>query len=173
MTVDGRVDNRGPGNSGFLIIRSNCKTEVFMDTMVSLISLVLVGRSDQILWNILIDEKVFRQLHFETLTTQLFVAGAQVNLKYKTKRSDLPKDHFMVHASWTTDQFDKVEKFWNIDHWYFSNEKCPNYFNRSLLPDLKERKWHIRDKTQPQEKKLKDLGIVRDSTNGTYEREEK
>ena len=172
MTVDGRVDNRGPGNSGFLIIRSNCKTEIFMDTMVSLATLVLVGRSDQILWNILMDEKVFRQLHFETLPTTHFISGFQVNIKKGTKRENLPKEHFLVHASWTTDQFDKVEKFWNIDHWYFSDEKCPNYFDRNLLPDMVERKWHIRDKTQAQEKKLKELNLVRDSKNGTYERKE-
>ena len=172
MTVDGRVDNRGPGNSGFFIIRSNCKTRVFMDTMVSLISLVLVGRSDQILWNILIDEKVFRQLHFETLSTQLFISGFQVNIKKETKRDNLPKDHFMVHASWTTDQFDKVEKFFNIDHWYFSKEKCNKYYDWNLLPDMAERKWHIRDKTQPQEAKLKKLNLVRDTSNGTYARHE-
>ncbi|ETO09748.1 hypothetical protein RFI_27627 [Reticulomyxa filosa] len=47
MPCDGRLDNVGPGNSGFIHIRSNCKTRVFMRTMIHYIGLVLRGRSDQ------------------------------------------------------------------------------------------------------------------------------
>lgn len=142
--------------------------KMFMNTMINLIGLIMTGRSDQMLWNTLLQEKAFRMVNFETLTTDHFISGFQVNLARKTKRADLPEDHFIVHASWTTDQWDKIEKFYNIDHWYFTEEKCPKWYNFDQLPDLAERKWHIRDKTQEQEQKFKALGLFRDSTNGTY-----
>src|SRR5690606_15889092 len=72
MSVDGRNDIRGPGNSGFVVIRSNCKTKIFVNTMINLLYIILVSRSDQILWNALLQEKVFRQLNFNTLSTDQF-----------------------------------------------------------------------------------------------------
>lgn len=173
MTIDGRFDTRGPGNSGFFIMRSNCKTKMFMSTMISVIVLVIVGRSDQVLWNVLIDEKIFRQMHFEALPTKLFLGGPHVNIKpgkKQTTRKDLPNDHILVHVCYTTDQFDKIMKLANIDHWYFTQDKCPQYFNHTLLPDLKDRMWYIRDKQVDQEKQLKKWGYVKDSTNGKYSR---
>lgn len=166
MSVDGRFDARGPGNSGFVMIRSNCKTKMFMSTMMSLISLVIIGRSDQVLWNVLIDEKIFRQMHVEMLPIKLFVNGNHVSIKRskQTKRDDLSSDHITVHACWTTDQFDKIEKFWNTDHWYFSQTKCPSHYNISLVPDLKSRNSVVRAKQELQEQKLKELGIVKDTS---------
>ena len=87
--------------------------KMFMNTMINLIGLIMTGRSDQMLWNTLLQEKAFRMVNFETLTTDHFISGFQVNLARKTKRADLPEDHFIVHASWTTDQWDKIEKFYN------------------------------------------------------------
>ena len=191
MSVDGTMGLRGPGNSGFFIVRSNCKMKMFMNTMVSLIGLIMTGRSDQMLWNTLLQEKQFRMINFETLTTKKFISGFQINLARKTTRNQLPSNHFIVHASWTTDQWDKIEKFYNTDHWYFTQERCPKWYNFDYLPDLAERKWHIRDKvyihittlclyyhtfcllifvkqTQEQELKFKALGLFRDTTNGTY-----
>ena len=173
MSVDG-VDSvdamNGPGNSGFFIVRSNCKMKLFMDTMVSLIGLIMTGRSDQMLWNTLLQEKQFRQISFEMLTTQHFISGFQVNLRKKTKRDQLPKDHFIVHASWTADQWDKIEKFWNTDHWYFTQEKCPKWYSFDALPDLAERSLRFRNISQEQELKFKELGLFRDSTNGNTNR---
>ena len=141
-----------------------------MNTMINLIGLIMAGRSDQMLWNSLIQEKQFRMMHYELLTTKLFISGFQVNIAHGTKRHQLPENHFIVHASWTTDQWDKIEKFYNIEHWYYTQEKCPKWYDFEMLPDLAERKWHIRDKTQPQEQKFKKLGLFRDSTNGIYEK---
>lgn len=170
MSVDGRMDFRGPGNSGFLFIKTGCKTKRLLNTMIKLIGLILVGRSDQILWNMLLDEDIFRQIHFELLDTSYFICGYQVNLQRGIKGGKFPETSTIFHASWTTDQFDKIEKFYMTNHWYFNQEKCPSIYKYELLPDLKERKWHIRDKTQEQEQKFKQLGIFRDSTNGVYER---
>ena len=36
------------------------------------------------------------------------------------------------------------------------------------MPDLKDKKWHIREKTQEQEKKLLKIGLVRDTSNGHW-----
>lgn len=168
MTVDGRMDFRGPGNSGFLFIKTGCKTKRFLNTMIHLVGLIMVGRSDQILWNMLLDENIFRQLHFELLSTKYFICGFQVNLERGIRGGKLPETSIIMHASWTTDQFDKVEKFYMTDHWYFNQEKCPSLYKYELLPDLKERKWHIRDKTQEQEKKFLELGLFRDTTGGKY-----
>lgn len=168
MMVDERHDRRGPGNSGFYIVRSNCKTKVFMQTMIKLIGAVLVARSDQILWNTLINEKLFRMVTFQTLSQDYFVGGNQINIAYETKREDLPNDTMLIHACWTTDQFDKIEKFWNVEHYYFTKERCPHLWEYEMMPDLKDKKWHIRAKTQEQEAKLLKLGLVRDTSNGHY-----
>lgn len=168
MMVDERNDRRGPGNSGYYIVRSNCKTKVLMQTMIQMIGAVLVARSDQILWNTLINEKMFRMIEFRTLSRDYFVGGNQINIKYGTKREDLPGNTVMIHACWTTDQFDKIEKFYNVEHYYFTNETCPHLYDYKLTPDLKDKKWHIRAKTQEQEAKLMKLGLVRDSSGGHY-----
>lgn len=168
MMVDERNDKRGPGNSGFYIVRSNCKTKVFMQTMIKLIGAVLIARSDQILWNTLINEKLFRMINFQTLSTNYFIGGNQINIAYGTTKEDLPKQTILIHACWTTDQFDKIEKFWNVEHYYFTQEKCPHLYDHNLIPDLKTKKWHIRIKTKEQEEKLLNLGLVRDSSNGFY-----
>ena len=168
MMSDERNDRRGPGNSGFYFIRSNCKTKVFMQTMIKLIGAVLTARSDQILWNTLINDKQFRMIHFETLSGEHFVGGNQINLKYGTKREDLPDDVLLIHSCWTTTQFDKIEKLWNVQHYYFTKDKCPSLYDENLRPDLKDKKWHIREKTQEQEQKLLKLGLVRDSSNGQW-----
>ena len=107
--------------------------------MIKLIGLILVGRSDQILWNMLLDEDEFRQIHFELLDTKYFICGYQVNLERGIKNGKLPDAATIFHASWTTDQFDKVEKFYMTDHWYFNQEKCPSIYKYELLPDLKEK----------------------------------
>ena len=129
MMVDERNDKRGPGNSGYYIVRSNCKTKVFMKTMIKLIGAVLVARSDQILWNTLINEKMFRMLNFQTLSNDYFIGGNQINIKFKTKKNDLPSTTMLIHACWTTDQFDKIEKFWNVEHYYFTKQKCPHLYD--------------------------------------------
>ena len=137
--------------------------------MIELIGLIMVGRSDQVLWNMLLDEYVFRQVHFETLDTQFFICGYQINLDRGVYGGTLPDTAVIVHASWTTDQFDKIQKFVMSDTWYFSAEKCPILYSYELLPDLKERRSVIRDKMQAQEKEFKERGLFRDSTNGIYE----
>ena len=141
--------------------------------MIKFIGTVIVGRSDQILWNFMMKEKYFQHnigLKFDILDTNYFVGGYQVNLKRKTSRKDFahPKDHYIFHASWTTDQFDKIEKFYNINHWYFNDKLCPNIYDKNMLPDLKNRAWEIRIKTKDQEKRLLDLGICVDSSNGYF-----
>lgn len=173
MSKDGRNDFRGPGNSGFIYIKSNCKTLLFMNAMIEMIGAVIVGRSDQILWNFMMKEEYFKNkigLKFDILDTNYFIGGYQVNLKKGTKRKDFKyeNDHYIVHASWTTDQFDKIEKFYNLNHWYFNDEQCINIFETKLLPDLKDRAWEIRKKTSEQEKRLLELGICIDSSNGQF-----
>lgn len=168
MMVDERNDRRGPGNSGYYIVRSNCKTKVLMQTMIRLIGAVLVARSDQILWNTMINEKMFRMIHFATLSRDHFVGGNQINIKYETKKEDLPEETVLIHACWTTDQFDKIEKFLNVQEYYFTEKRCPHLYDYKLTPDLKHKKWHIRAKTQRQEAKLMELGLVRDTSNGHY-----
>eukprot|EP01083_Nonionella_stella_P074872 203227_1 len=168
MMVDERHDRRGPGNSGYYIVRSNCKTKVFMQTMIKLIGAVLAARSDQILWNTMINEKMFRMINFETFSQQHFVGGNQINIKYGTKKEDLPLTTLLIHACWTTDQFDKIEKFWNVEHYYFTQDKCPHLYDYNMMPDLKDKKWHIREKTQEQEAKLMELALVRDTSNGYW-----
>ena len=118
----------------------------------------------------IVKRKIISSNQFSNINNTIFYIWISSNIAHKTKRANLPNpdSHFIVHAGWTTDQWDKIEKFYNIDHWYFTQEKCPKHYDFDILPDLAERKWHIRDKTQEQEQKFKSLGLFRDSTNGTY-----
>merc|ERR1711994_1207273 len=95
------MDLGGPGSSAMVFIKSGCKTKRFMDTMVHLIGLVMMGEL-QTLWNALLDEDVFRQLHFETLDGSFFVDGE------KTKVTD---EGLMVYSASGSmvDEFDRVE----------------------------------------------------------------
>ena len=167
MSNDGRMDKKGPGNSGFFMIRSNCKTRIFMDTIISLIGLVFVGRSDQMLWNILIDERVFRMINFEVLNSDLYINGNRASKDKYIAELNLD-DIILFHSSWTMDIFDKIDKFNKLDTWYFTKDKCNAYFDDTILPDLKTRKWFVRNKTQEQEIRLKKLGYVIDTSNGVF-----
>lgn len=166
MLDDQRMDRAGPGNSGFFIVRSNCKTQVFMQTMIKLIGVTLATRSDQLLWNTLINEKMFRMINFETFSREYFASGNMINLLRKTRKEDLPPNALLVHACWTADQFDKIEKFHNIGHYYFTEQLCPQFFAHELKPDLRDRRPGVRQKQyeQNQELKLKSLDLVRDTS---------
>ena len=67
MAFDGRGDSKGPANSGFIYLRSNCKIKIFTDTLVHYIGLVLIGRSDQRHWNLFLREYDFRLVNFRQI----------------------------------------------------------------------------------------------------------
>merc|ERR1719242_2524802 len=111
MSVDDRRDFRGPFNSGCIWIKSGCKTKVFMETMMHLIGLVIVGRSDQLLWNMLIQENVFRQIHVETLSDRFFMGGYQIDVNRSSiQKGWILNTALLLHVSWTDDQWQKLEK---------------------------------------------------------------
>ncbi len=123
MANDGRFDSKGPGNSGFIHIRSNCKTKVFVDTLLEYIILLLRKNSDQRLWNAMIREYDFRQLIFGLLPPHKFIGGYQWG--NGRKRGDrISKDIWMLHASWTTTHFDKITKFKTVSAWFLEDPRC-------------------------------------------------
>ena len=139
-------------NSGFIFMISNCKTRIFMDTMVKYVGLTFIdklGIDDQILWNLLINDQHFRQINVAILDPNKFVNGNQVNLMHQNNNNDY--SNFLVfHASWTYDIYDKIEKFYIMNSFNVINKQCLNYIginNESMLdliPKLSKRK-HKRD----------------------------
>eukprot|EP01084_Bolivina_argentea_P194651 334010_1 len=112
MQYDARYDIFGPGNSGFLFIKSNCLTKIFMESMIDYISVILHGNHDQVLWNFLLHWKPFRQINFKLFDEDLFLNGYKVNIhgghdedlfeewfEYKLNIENRNK-YYMFHASW-------------------------------------------------------------------------
>ena len=154
MSSDGRSDEKGPGNSGFLFLRSNCKTKVFAETLWNARSQI-DGSSDQLFWNTLLDDRVFRQMHFTILDEQLFANGHSITL---ARGGTLHSEHFIFHASWTRDIFDKIEKFWNTQHFYYTPQLCA-YYDERMIVDVSKRKVNNRE----QEDKFLQLGLFKKS----------
>merc|ERR1712129_630265 len=80
--------------------------------------------------------------------------------------AQMSEQTLLVSASRKMDVFDQIETLWTSDLWLFDALHCPALFVQELLPDLAQRKEHIREKRQAQEKKFKELGIFRDSIHG-------
>eukprot|EP01083_Nonionella_stella_P084615 234290_1 len=130
-------------NTGFMFIESNCKTKIFMETMMSLFGLIFSDSydkngqkiDDQILWNMMVNQRLFRQINIAILNKQYFINGNTVNLHHNTTRADLQQEHFVFHASWTANPTEKLHKFYNINHFYFTKKKCPKYFDVDIAPN--------------------------------------
>ena len=132
MVCDGRLDSIGPGNSGFIHLRSNCKTKIYMETIMHYIGLVISGRSDQRVWNMILTSYDFRQMHFEMLPPDKFFGGHQWG--NGRKRGDqLSKDIWFMHASWTLNHNGKITKFEMLDYW-FLNQTC-QFYGMAKIPD--------------------------------------
>ena len=135
-----RWDIKGFGNTGTILMRSNCKTKTFMNTMMEYISFIY-KRGDQGAFNFFLNWKPFRQVIFKLLDQRLFVGGNDV-------KEDFIKENggfYMIHAFSVADHFDKIWKFNLVGEWYFSQEKCPHLFNESLLPHIEDRDEKLRD----------------------------
>ena len=137
--IDPRWDGDGPANTGFVVMRSNCKTKLFMLKIMEHI-LVVHAKIDQWTFNFFLHWKPFRQIQYSLLDRDRFIDGANLVLRQK-KPEDFP--HFervvAVHASWTTNHLDKIIKFNQVGHWYFTEEQCPEHFDHELVPDLSDR----------------------------------
>lgn len=153
MSHDGRFDNVGPGNSGFVSIKSNCKTQIFLQTLLKYIGLVLRGRSDQVVWNMFLREYDFRQIVFELLNPEKFVSGYYKHCNVFSdsnkccylkgyqwgnpgRREMFPSDPWIIHAAWTNQHFFKITKFKKVGYWYL-NETCP-FWIENIIPEHKE-----------------------------------
>lgn len=121
MMPAGRMDGRGPGNSGFCFIKSNAKTKIFTQTMVNLIPLNIYHSSDQLLWNELLHHRNFAQLHHENVPRALFL-GLYMGIKELT---GWPKNtpppiilHFISTGTKPSDKKDarmKTAGVWKLD----------------------------------------------------------
>lgn len=136
MTSDGRVDYKGPGNSGFVKVLSNCKTKIFLQTLFHYIGVVLWGSSDQFAWNMFLMEYDFRQISFSLLPPTKFVNGHQFGLHKKQTKQQVSNDVWFLHASWTDQHTKKVTKFKVMNAW-FLNESCSHYQD-GVVPEHKE-----------------------------------
>eukprot|EP01084_Bolivina_argentea_P225161 380579_1 len=123
-----RWDIKGFGNTGTIFMKSNCKTVIFMKTIMEYISLIY-KRGDQGAFNFFINWKPFRQINFKLLDETLFIGGKDITLDIITAN-----DFYMVHAFGVDDHFDKIYKFHSVNQWYFNEKICKHLFDESLLP---------------------------------------
>jgi len=123
VMYDGRTDGVGPINSGFIYTRSNCRTKIYLQTMIDNIVFFLWDRASQPFVNALVHHRKFRQISMRLLDTQLFMNG---NLWTPEKPPDNWKDWdpMVMHASWTGNHLDKINKWSQVDQWYLTPE-CP------------------------------------------------
>lgn len=119
MTYDGRHDHQGPGNGGFIVIKSNCKTKIFLNTFVNYIGLVTLLSNEQIFWNMFLQSYDFRQIKFSLLSPNHFVNGHQWRVKKSKKHANqLSNDIWFAHASWTGSHVEKITKFMILNAWF-------------------------------------------------------
>eukprot|EP01084_Bolivina_argentea_P035068 65025_1 len=140
-----RYDSLGFSNTGFIIMKSNCKTKTFMQTMMKYITSIYEA-TDQQAWNFWLFWKPFRQIIFKLLDRDMFIGGNDIRLGYTFPKHIVRYDDFILfHAYSTRDHFDKIYKFHQIGHWYFTKERCPLLFNETMIPDVSNR---VEDKVQ-------------------------
>ena len=142
MPCDGRVDWNGPGNTGFIHIRSNCKTKIFMQTLVQYIGLIMQHKNDQPVWNAFLMEYDFRQILFQILPPDKFVNGNQWSFKKSDMhRFQMSNDIWMAHASWTGDHSSKITKLKVLQAWYL-NQTC-KYYQPNMIPKHKKPEFEL------------------------------
>ena len=138
---DHRWDIKGPINSGFMYVNSNCKTKSLMKHLIGYISITILHGSDQLLWNQLIKSVPFRDINVHFLHKHKFICcrelsmittnGESFNFKNNKERETFLSNQgtFMIHAAWTTNADEKIQKFGKMSTWYIDN-KCPIYSNQ-------------------------------------------
>ena len=116
---------KGPGNTGFLLVRSNPSTKIFMASLVNLVIFSLTTGSDQIFYNQVLAVPSFRQLkvllitHEHVMPMNLLVDRKKVNRAY-------PDEMLAAHAI----SAGKVEKLIDSGVFYFVPE-C-SYFTAKV-----------------------------------------
>jgi len=149
---DHRWDDKGPINSGFMFINSNCKTKSFTDNVMQFIGIPLVQGSDQRLWNKLLNTIPFRDINVHFLDSFLFISGKTLydimfnrfGMKFNSRNERInyiknEAKSYIIHAAWTYDAYHKVERFYKTGHWYFNQNQCSKYFDKSLILDINDR----------------------------------
>lgn len=132
-----RIESKGPGNTGFVFVRSNCRTRIFLDTFVHHLWLSrYFGGSDQSCWNSLLKSPPFRLIRYTTLSEKLFINGHQFHLGQYMVPGILNSNYFAVHVSWTKSWDEKLPKLKKIKHWYLDDKTCI-YSKNATLPEKK------------------------------------
>lgn len=109
LSIAPRGDAMGPGNSGFIFIRNNAKTKLFMESFKQAIAL-LFFRDDQKVWNSMLRHYLFRQLHFQVLPRNLV-------LDFHDSTANLRNEHtFILHAVGAKGKYGRMNqhKIWYL-----------------------------------------------------------
>uniref|UniRef100_A0A7S2XJD3 Nucleotide-diphospho-sugar transferase domain-containing protein n=1 Tax=Lotharella oceanica TaxID=641309 RepID=A0A7S2XJD3_9EUKA len=118
-----RWDALGVANSGFVWLKSNRRTKIFIQTLENL--LPIKGISDQQLWNAVIRHYRFRQIGFRVLPLQQF----QLLYDHTLRKWDQVGGHaIVVHGV----SHRKTYRLAKAKLWFF-DETCDAY-DRDLIP---------------------------------------
>jgi len=118
MMDDGTWDNQGPGNTGFVLARSNCRTKWLARTITQALPVLLGSRSDQRFVNSILLSNASRHLSIGLLPLDAFPNALAAGHQARNGPRFVPPTKWMVaHASWTHDARDKVQRFRNMNAW--------------------------------------------------------
>lgn len=131
------IEVRGYGNTGFIFVVSNCRTKIFMGTLMHHIWLSpYFSGSDQSCWNVLLKSRPFRMISFSTLSEQKFINGQQFHGSWsKHNVNDAIKgDYYAIHVSWCNAWKEKIVKLKKVGHWYLDDPTSCTYADDVQMP---------------------------------------
>lgn len=126
IMYDGRTDGVGPVNSGFIFTRSNCRTKIYLQTMIDNIVFFLWDRASQPFVNALMHHRKFRQISMRLLDVELFMNGNRwtpVKAPDDWEKQETKDKVYVMHASWTGNHLDKINK-WSVAGEWHLNPTC-------------------------------------------------
>jgi len=123
MSYDGRGDAVGPANVGVIYVRSNCRTRIYIKTLIKHLELFIWTLSSQVYINTMIHHRRFRQMSFKVINELLFINGDSWREEWAPKGFEAMKP-VLMHVSWTDSHIDKIKKWKIVDGWYL-RPQCP------------------------------------------------
>jgi hypothetical protein len=122
--TDVRFDAQGPANTGVILVRSNRKTRLMMESMANSASMVYHIHDDQKLWNVFLRHYWFRQLHWECLTSKYVLLVSDDLVKVSSRIAMLQPSivHRVSHQDGRA--LGKSKDLKALGLWHF-NYSCP------------------------------------------------
>ena len=152
MSYDGRRDSLGPGNTGFYVVYSNCRTKLLYNVMSRHMWLLWQTSDDQLWMNTWLGRsKLAFYMRSRLLPTAQFVNGNLIGTedppyeyhsdeeyglfhRFHLDSSHDPSHMILAHASWTGSYKTKIAKLKGVGLWHYEPDLCPAYYLKEVDP---------------------------------------